>query len=115
MVSAASRFSTATPTWSIADSMRPRRIRDACRRLSEDLLQARVGRVATPHLRARPAVEQNHVGGEVVLATDQGGPDAVGVDRNSRCFELPDPARREAAAGHDLDIREAVAVQCASN
>ncbi len=34
-------------------------------------LEAGVGRVAAAHLRARFAVEQHHVGGEVVLTADQ--------------------------------------------
>jgi len=36
-----------------------------------NLLQSRVGRVAATNLRARPAVEEDHVGGEVVLTADQ--------------------------------------------
>ena len=68
-----------------------------------------------PDLGARPAVEQHDVGGEVVLAADQRGADAVGVDGDVGGLELADPRGGEAAADDDLDVGEAGAVERAAD
>src|ERR1700722_16624399 len=107
-------LSTATPTWSIAVSIAPggwRRPAGGSGELTEapasgrasspNLLETGIGRVAAPDLRARPAVQQHDVGGEVVLPADQRRPDAIGVHRDAGGLELPDPLGVEAARGAD--------------
>src|SRR3954451_3766288 len=76
-----------------------------------DRLEPRVGPVLTPDLRARAAVDQHDVGGEVVGAADQRRADPVGVDRHLRRLEGADPLGVEAAGGDDRDVAEAVAVE----
>src|SRR6185437_13386172 len=64
-----------------------------CGRVAErpgllDALEARVGRVGAADLGARAPVQQDDVGGEVVLAADERGADAVGVDGHVGGLEL---------------------------
>src|SRR6185295_8395464 len=54
---------------------------------------------------------QNDVGGEVVLAADQGRADAVGVHGHAARLEGADLLGVEAARGDDLDALEPVLVE----
>src|SRR3989442_3175469 len=51
-------------------------------------LEPRVRARAPADLGALPAVDQDHVGGEVVRATQQRGADAAGVDRSAERLEV---------------------------
>src|SRR3954447_1369878 len=66
-------------------------------------LKAGVGPPATSPLGALTAVDQDHVGREVVRAVQQRRAHTVGVDRRLERLELADAVRVEAAGDHELD------------
>src|SRR5258706_5957635 len=91
---ALSRSSTATPMWSMRSNT-PGRLLDP--------FEAGIWPVGASDFRDRLAVDQDDVGGEVVLPTQERRADAVGVDRHLASLELADPLRGEAARDDDLD------------
>src|SRR5205823_14376276 len=76
-----------------------------------DRVEARVRAVPSSDLRTRLAVNDDHVGREVVLASDQHRADTVRVDRDALTLELADALDVEAAGHHDPDVLEALTVE----
>src|SRR6266566_859983 len=78
-------------------------------------LEPRVGAVAPPGFGTRPALDHHDVRREVIRPLEKGAADAVGIDRNPLALEALDLGDVEAAAGDDLDVLEALAVEGLSN
>src|SRR5688500_20169363 len=80
-----------------------------------DRRQALAGPQRAPGLAAGPALDLHHVGGEVVLPTDQGRAHAVGVDRDPGGFEGADALHVEASRDHDPHVGEPRVVETAAH
>src|SRR6185503_5251892 len=74
-------------------------------------LEAPARAESAPDLAGGPAVGEDDVRGEVVLAADQRGADTVGVDRDPAPRESLDLLHREAARRDDPNALEAVLVE----
>src|SRR6266545_8038310 len=80
-----------------------------------DRLQPLRRAVVPADLGARAALAQDHVGGVVAGALEQGGADRVGVDRHAGALEGGDALGVEAAGADHPDVVEALGVEGAAD
>src|SRR5438128_5262930 len=78
-------------------------------------LEPGVRPVAAADLGAGPALDHDHVGGVVVGPLEEGASHAIGIHRNPLTLEALDFLDIEAAAGDDLHVLEALAVESPAN
>src|SRR5215218_2689628 len=80
-------------------------------RPSANALEPRVRPEPAADLGGNPSVGHDHVGREVVLATNERRTDAVRVYRHAALLERTDALRGEATRGNDPHLLEAVMVE----